>query len=760
MLGFPSQGHAVVAIFAICGTAACLKALDLAGRVRWQPRVRKRRVVRSALGVAALAWGIGFALTGVVVRGGSGIAFDGASDGLALLWIVAGTFGSFLTLNRRGGRRPLAIAALVFALGLLGGLATMSGAPTSLFTGLGTWSGVGFLIAYLGSAITLWLGFRRAEGMSRIASGLFLGLTMVGIEYALVRGAPAALGLPEVSGDSDPALLSLGFLIAALLILFAASVTNMLDRRFSVLKDREASGLRRSEERIRERYRLTPLPLLALGVDGTVEQVSEAWLDLLGYSRQEVLDRPLSAFLTEEARRRGDLDWDRVCASDAVFDVQTRLVASNGEVRDVVVSLRRECDAVGRVTGALGGLVDITARIQAEAALRQAQKIEAIGQLTGGVAHDFNNLLSVVMGNLEMIAKRLPDDPRMKRQVDSALQATQRGASLTERMLSFARRQDLMPEAVDIGRLVAGMSDLLKNAVGTQVSIVQDFPSGTPAAMVDGNQLELSLINLAVNARDAMPEGGTLVIQAREDVVGPGHPQGVKPGRYVVLSVSDSGIGMDEATLARAREPFFTTKGIGKGTGLGLSMVHGVAEQSGGALVLRSTVGSGTVAEIYLPESEHPAATMDEAVPDASPTGMARDRLRILVVDDDLLVRSNVTDQLEELGHVVVQVGSGPEGLAAFQADPGFDVILTDHAMPYMTGLQFAALVREIVPLQPIILASGYAEIPEGTKLNLPRLRKPYSQAALARMLAEVVPAARPRPQSGHVLPFRQRQSL
>jgi CheY-like chemotaxis protein len=215
---------------------------------------------------------------------------------------------------------------------------------------------------------------------------------------------------------------------------------------------------------------------------------------------------------------------------------------------------------------------------------------------------------------------------------------------------------------------------------------------------------------------------------------------------------------MDEATLTHAREPFFTTKGIGKGTGLGLSMVHGLAEQSGGSLALSSVVGRGTVAEIYLPEAE--GVSLEDSSPVEACALPQRDRLRVLVVDDDLLVRSSVTDLLEELGHAVVQVGSGAEGLAAFKADPGFDVILTDHAMPHMTGLHFAALIREIVPLQPIILASGYAEIPEGMDLSLPRLRKPYSQAALARMLAEVVPVDEPKPQTGLVLPFRQRQSV
>ena len=244
----------------------------------------------------------------------------------------------------------------------------------------------------------------------------------------------------------------------------------------------------------------------------------------------------------------------------------------------------------------------------AREALLQSQKMEAIGQLTGGIAHDFNNLLMAVLGSLELMRKRLPDDPKLLALLENAVQGAQRGSTLTKRMLAFARRQELKQEAIDIPELVRGMSDLLQRSLGPSVAIETRFPLVSKPVLGDANQLEMILLNLTVNARDAMPDGGQIVIAAREEVLRPGEGSRLKPGAYVCLTVRDTGIGMDEATLRRAMEPFFTTKGPGKGTGLGLSMVHGVAEQSGGWFTLRSRPGEGTTAELWLPVAEGQAA--------------------------------------------------------------------------------------------------------------------------------------------------------
>src|SRR5215211_7655224 len=283
---------------------------------------------------------------------------------------------------------------------------------------------------------------------------------------------------------------------------------------------------------------------------------------------------------------------------------------------------------------------EIAERQATQASLHHAQKMEAVGQLTGGIAHDFNNLLTAVLGSLALLRKRLPaGDPRIARLLDNAVQGAERGAALTQRLLAFGRRQALRPEIVHIPTLIGGMAALLRSSLGSSVQIRLHLPEGLPPVEVDVNQLELALLNLAVNARDAMPDGGTLTVTARKDRMVSAPDGGLPPGSYVVLSVADTGQGMDEAILARAMEPFFTTKGVGKGTGLGLAMVHGFAAQSGGRLVLQSTVGAGTSAELWLPQADGVAPSTLPASAGAEPAiPKPTRRLAVLVVDDDPLV--------------------------------------------------------------------------------------------------------------------------
>ena len=379
---------------------------------------------------------------------------------------------------------------------------------------------------------------------------------------------------------------------------------------------------------------------------------------------------------------------------------------------------------------------EMARREAAEAALRQSQKMEAIGQLTGGIAHDFNNLLAAILGNLELLAKRLPEDPRMRRYIEGALEGTRRGAGLTRRMLAFARRQELSFEAVDVQTLIRAMSNLLERSLGPAVEIETRFPVRLPAARADANQLEASLLNLVVNARDAMARGGRIIISGREAAVGLGSPAGLAMGHYVVLAVSDTGEGMDAGTLARATEPFFTTKAVGKGTGLGLAMVHGLATQSGGTLRIESEVGQGTTVEIWLPVAE-PGAT-----PSPAPIPREADRrsraLRILLVDDDELVRTGTSAMLEDLGHIVTAVGSATEALGRLREGVVVDVVITDYAMPGMNGVAMADRLRSLRPDVPVLLASGYAEMSDEEASRLPRLAKPFTQSALAQAISEL----------------------
>lgn len=380
-------------------------------------------------------------------------------------------------------------------------------------------------------------------------------------------------------------------------------------------------------------------------------------------------------------------------------------------------------------------------REQALAQLFEAQKVDTIGHLTGGLAHDFNNLLMATIGSLELLKKRTHDASSL-RLLDNAMQGAQRGAALTKRLLAFARRQELRPQAVDLEQLFDGMADLLARSVGPNIRIVRDLAADLPSVLIDPNQLELALLNLSVNARDAMPEGGAITLTASE--VAPNSPEApasLPHERYVRLSVIDTGCGMEEALLARATEPFFTTKGVGKGTGLGLSMVHGLAAQSEGALKLSSRPGEGTRVDLWLPVAEATAGATVEASARPAAAHPSSGPCRVLVVDDDGLVAKGTAAMLEDLGHTVLEAGSAAEALIVLENERLVDLVITDHAMPDMTGLELARRLRHLRPDLKVILATGYAELPQTASppLDLPRLSKPFLQADLARVIAQHV---------------------
>jgi len=386
-------------------------------------------------------------------------------------------------------------------------------------------------------------------------------------------------------------------------------------------------------------------------------------------------------------------------------------------------------------------------RETALAQLFEAQKMDTIGRLTGGVAHDFNNLLMAVLGSLSLLEKRLPDDAQCRRLLQNATQGAQRGAALTQRLLAFSRRQELKPESVNLSELVCGMGELLKRALGIEVALVCQIPNSLTPVLVDSNQLELALLNLALNARDAMPSGGTLTIRAAEEVVGQNSGDAaLKQGEYVRVGVSDTGVGMDEATRAKATDPFFTTKGPGKGTGLGLSMVHGLAAQSGGQLRIVSTPGVGTTVELWLPRAKTEAVSLIRSAERPAPAPAAPTASwRVLIVDDDLLVLTGTAALIEDLGHVAIEVPSAAEALALLESGKPVDVIVTDHAMPNMTGLQLAHSVHEKYPGMPIVLATGYAELPaDPAQFGIVKLAKPCSQTELAAAIQTAMGFARP----------------
>ena len=464
-----------------------------------------------------------------------------------------------------------------------------------------------------------------------------------------------------------------------------------------------------------------------------------------GYEEAEIIGQHFSRFYTEKDRAAGLPQRAlSTAAREGRFEGEGWRVRKDGTqfMAHVVI------DAIRSDTGVLLGFAKITRDItdvtqaqlaleQAREALFQSQKLQAIGQLTGGIAHDFNNLLTVILGNLEIVRKRMPGDPKLAQLLDNATQGALRGVSLTQRMLAFARRQKLTSESVQLPALVQGISGLLQSSLGPSFHIQTSFAPGLSPVLADVNQLELAILNLAPTARDAMPNGGRILIAADERRDTPASPQAaMKPGRYVCLSIIDEGEGMDEATLASAVEPFFTTKGVGKGTGLGLSMVHGLAEQLGGRLLLLSEKGVGTTAELWLPVAQAQVSQKAQVQDSAS---LMTQELLVLVVDDDSLVLTSTRLLIEDLGHRVLCASSGAQALELYESNQDIDLVITDMAMPQMDGSQLAKLLRDRQPTLPIVLATGYAERLEGFATQLPRLTKPFKQIDLVKAIGQTM---------------------
>jgi signal transduction histidine kinase len=453
-------------------------------------------------------------------------------------------------------------------------------------------------------------------------------------------------------------------------------------------------------------------------------------------------------------------DRDRIAAAfDAAartgtLDIECRVDAADGSRRWIAAKGRVQYDRGGRPVRMTGVVSDITARRETDARLAQAAKMDTIGQLTGGVAHDFNNLLTPIVGNLDLLRRRFADDARAERLIGGALQAAERAATLTQRLLAFARRQTLEPRSVDTGALIDGMLELVHRSLGPSIELVVQVPRHLAAARVDPNQLELALLNLAINARDAMPAGGTLTVAASEVTVEVGNSMGLKPGRFIRIIVADTGTGMDAATMARAIEPFFSTKGLGKGTGLGLSMVHGLAAQSGGALALSSTPGHGTRAEMWLPVATAKASTIAERA-SAAPAHV--DPLHILLVDDEPLVRHATAAMLADMGHHVAEAESGIEALQMLESGATVpDLLVTDYLMPGMNGAELAREARRQRPALPVLVLTGYANLDGLAISDLPLLPKPFREADLAamieRVVAPVLPTASTRRAAFHIV--------
>ena len=527
------------------------------------------------------------------------------------------------------------------------------------------------------------------------------------------------------------------------LIGFAKVTRDLTERRAA------EQALRQSEQQFSLLVQgVTDYALYMLDPNGIITTWNAGAQRIKGYEPAEVIGRHYSMFFQEDdVANHVPQRALATVVSEGRYEGQGWRVRKDGTrflVHVVIDPIRNE---QGELIGYAKITRDVTESVQAQQeiketreALFQAQKMESLGQLTGGIAHDFNNLLMVILGSLELARKRVPQDSKVQSLLNNAIAGAQRGATLTQRMLAFARRQELDSQPVDVGGLIRNMSDLLCRMLGAGIRVDTQFPLVLRPVLVDMSQLEMAVMNLVINARDAMGGEGRILISAREDSF-PGSPPG--SDRLICIAVIDSGPGMSEATLQRAMEPFFTTKGAGKGTGLGLSMVHGLAAQSKGHFVLKSVVGEGTRAELWLPVAEvHSSPDATEPVSTQSPPDTFHVQpLDILLVDDDPLVLISTGAMLEDLGHRVTPAAGGQAALACLTQGERFDLVITDMAMPEMNGVELANTLEQLFPALPIILSSGFAEVAVDLKSALTRLPKPFDQSALTRVIADMLRA-------------------
>jgi PAS domain S-box-containing protein len=734
----------LVALSYAVASFASYTALDLGGRIRaskgW---IRRAWLATAALAMGGGIWSMHFiAMLALLMP--MPVGYDLALTVVSLLVAVGVTGAGFYVIGTRHATAvQLALSGLFMGIGIVAmhytGMAAMRMPAEIRYDRL--FVALSVFIAVVASIAALWLAFRTAVVWQKIAAALVMGTAICGMHYTGMAAAAFATHADPDQTHSATSLaqtdLALAIAGITFVILILALVASLFDRKLAILAERETDLLRENEERLRKVYRETPLPLHVIGADGRIEKVSDTWLDLLGYARDEVNGRTLTDFMTEESRRQYDeIVWPSLQRGAEIREVELKFVRKTGAVLDVLLSAHEDL-LDGKPVQTLGGLIDITARKRAEEASRRSQRMEAVGQLTGGVAHDFNNLLMVINGAAERLRRTFPDE-RAARPLEMIATAVKRGQTLTSHLLSFARRQTLETVVIDLADILPKLAEMLNRSLRGDIEIkirAQDCPCRVRA---DQGELELAVLNLGVNARDAMPDGGVLSLDVRRDVLLGGLEVDGLQGDFLVLELSDTGVGIPPDTLSRVFDPFFTTKGVGKGSGLGLSQVYGFAKQSGGTATIRSKPGHGTTVSLYLPATD--ALTEPKPIPVEISAEIGSNKGTVLLVEDNDEVAAISAGYLDQLGYSVVHAMNGSDALSKLQGHQPYALVFADILMPgSIAGLELARIVREYHAEVPILLATGYSDkAQEAVDERFSVIRKPYDLAALSTAIREL----------------------
>jgi len=613
------------------------------------------------------------------------------------------------------------------------------------------------MVRHLDGTILVWggglerlYGYSATEAVGRKSHELLqtvFPVPLAAIDADLVRNGRWGGELLHRHRDGTPRIVSSYWVTSQK----DGAARSVVELNLDVTEERHAQTmLGEREARLRSVLETAPDAIITIDERGIIQSFSHAAEKLFGYAAGEVIGQNVKILMPEpyHGEHDGYLHRYRHTGEKHIIGIGRAVKArkKDGTVFPMELAVG-EVGEPGPSRIFTGFIRDLTARQKMEEDLRHAQKMEAIGQLTGGVAHDFNNLLTAISGNHEMLEQRLTD-PLQRELLKEAQEATELGAQLAKRLLAFGRRTPLRAEPIDLGAVALGMSDMIRRALGPTISLETKFAPGLPPAMSDPGQIENVLLNLAINARDAMPRGGRLIIETKSATLDSAYAADrveVTPGDYVLLSVTDTGTGMTEEVRRRAFEPFYTTKGPGAGSGLGLSMVHGFVKQSGGHVDIYSELGRGTTIRIYLPvQKAERTANEDQAPMRARP---AHHREIIFAVEDDERVRRVSLRRLRDLGYQAIEADSGPAALALIDRGEAFDLLFTDVIMAGgMSGIELAQKARERRPNLKVLFTSGYAD-PELmshalSAENVAWLSKPYSLGELDDKLRELLDPA------------------